>query len=378
MSLFRFDVTNTFEKSRTGVLKFDNGIHVETPVFMPVGTRGSVKAVSQESLEEIGFNLILANTYHLYLRPGTVVLKEFGGIKKFMSWPRLILTDSGGYQAFSLSKLTRYSAEGIHFKSHIDGSPHFFTPEKVLDIQDIIRSDIVMPLDDCAPYPADEKRLRQSLERTHQWIGQSLHHWKRMGYDKTRNLFGIIQGGTNLAFRSESVDFMKDLDLPGYAIGGLSVGEKNDEFRNVLAATAAQMPEHKPRYLMGVGSIPEILFAVNHGIDMFDCVLPTRNARNGQVFTSLGKLNLRAEYNKFLDKPIDENCGCRVCKRYSLGYIRHLHKTQELLAYELSSFHNLFFMHQLMGQIRNSIRNNDLPSLTQDLNARFTAQVSEF
>jgi queuine tRNA-ribosyltransferase len=334
---------------------FDNNIVIETPVFMPVGTRGTVKAVSQENLEEIGYELILGNTYHLYLRPGTDVLKEFGGLKKFMSWPHILLTDSGGYQAFSLSKLTKYTSDGVHFKSHIDGSSHLFTPESVLDIEYVIGADIVMPLDDCAPYPADEKRLRQSLERTHKWIDRSYDYWKSKGYDKDQGLFGIIQGGINPRLRRESAEYIREIDLPGYAIGGLSVGEKNDEFKISLAETLPCLPAEKPRYLMGVGSIPEIIFAVSKGIDMFDCVLPTRNARNGQVFTSKGKLNLRAEYNKLADRPIDENCTCRVCRRYSLGYIRHLHKTQELLAYELSSYHNLFFIHRFMQALRKSI-----------------------
>jgi queuine tRNA-ribosyltransferase len=372
MSRFQFDVELTFNDARTGSLKFDNGIEVKTPVFMPVGTRASVKAVSQENLEEIGYELILTNTYHLYLRPGTVVLKEFGGVKNFMSWPRLILTDSGGYQAFSLSKLTKYLDDGIQFKSHLDGSPHLFTPEKVLDIQSIINSDIVMPLDDCAPYPADEKRLRESLVRTHNWIKQSRDYWKNMGYDQTQSLFAIVQGGVNPALRRESAQYMSTLDLPGYAIGGLSVGEKNDEFKIALSETLPHLPEEKPRYLMGVGSIPEILFAVSRGVDMFDCVLPTRNARNGQVFTSSGKLNVRAEYNKFHDKPIDENCGCRVCKRYSLGYIRHLHKTQELLAYELSSYHNLYFMHNFMSDLRKSINDKTFSSFLEKYTALFT------
>lgn len=372
MARFQFELSAEFENARAGILKFDNGIRIETPVFMPVGTRASVKAVSQENLEDIGYELILTNTYHLYLRPGTVVLKEFGGVKKFMSWPHLILTDSGGYQAFSLSKLTKYLDNGIHFKSHLDGSPHLFTPEKVLDIQSIINSDIVMPLDDCAPYPADENRLRESLVRTHNWIKQSAEYWKNMGYDQTQSLFGIIQGGVNPDLRRESAQYAATLDLPGYAVGGLSVGEKNDEFKIALAAAMPHLPKEKPRYLMGVGSVPEILYAVSHGIDMFDCVLPTRNARNGQVFTSNGKVNVRAEYNKLQSKPIDENCQCRVCKRYSLGYIRHLHKTQELLAYELSSYHNLYFMHNFMKNLRQSIIDKTFKSFIDHYTDLFT------
>jgi len=359
MGLKGFTVEKTDQLARAGELVFSNGDRVKTPVFMPVGTRASVKAVRQESLEEIGYRLILTNTYHLYLRPGTEVLEAFGGVKKFMSWPHSMLTDSGGYQAFSLSSLTKYTDQGVAFKSHIDGSNHLFTPEKVLDIQGVIGSDIVMPLDDCAPYPADEKRLRQSLDRTHRWIKSSAKYWRDGPSSESQTLFGIVQGGVIPGLRKESAEVLSELDLPGYAIGGLSVGETKEDFRAALPAATAVLPVEKPRYLMGVGSIPEIIFAVANGVDMFDCVLPTRNARNGQVFTSLGKLNLRGESHKTSDRPMDESCGCAVCRRYSLGYIRHLHKTSELLAYELSSYHNLFFMKQFMENLGGAIREGE-------------------
>ena len=368
---FQFEVQSRQASARAGLLKF-NAQTLETPVFMPVGTRASVKAVSQENLEEIGYQLILTNTYHLYLRPGTLVLKEFGGVKNFMAWPHLMLTDSGGFQAFSLSSLTQYLDNGIHFKSHLDGSSHLFTPEKVLDIQSIIGSDIVMPLDDCAPYPADEKRLREALTRTHQWLQQSKQHWEKTGYENEQSLFGIVQGGVKPELRRESAQFAASLNLPGYSIGGLSVGENISDFQIALSEALPHLPEEKPRYLMGVGSIPEILYAVSRGVDMFDCVLPTRNARNGQVFTSAGKLNIRAEYNKFQNKPVDENCECRVCRRYSLGYLRHLHKTQELLAYELSSYHNLYFMHRFMGNLRQSIIDEKLEEFVKHYTELFS------
>lgn len=355
MAKFNFLIEKEQKSARAATLRFENGIDIQTPVFMPVGTVGSVKALGQDELEELGYRLILANTYHIHLRPGKEVMDHFGGIKNFISWPHIVLTDSGGFQAFSLSELTKYDDHGVHFKSHLDGSSHTFTPQNVLDIQASIGSDIVMPLDDCAPYPADAKRLAESLVRTHRWIKESHDHYKEQGYDQTQNLFGIIQGGVEPELRIESARAVCALDLPGFAVGGLSVGEKSDQFRTALAATTPEMPVEKPRYLMGVGTIPEILFAVEHGIDMFDCVLPTRNARNGQVFTSKGKLNLRAEYNRLETGPIDPECGCKVCKRYSLGYIRHLHKSKEILALSLSSYHNLYFMIRFMENLRKSI-----------------------
>ena len=384
MARFSFDLQARDGNARAGVLEFHNAgmaateIHsagmasygnpqrenpsapqeliVETPVFMPVGTRGTVKALSQQDLEELGYNLILGNTYHLYLRPGTKVLNDFGGLKNFMSWPRALLTDSGGYQAFSLSKLTKYRDDGVLFRSHIDGSAHLFSPSSVLDIQAAIGSDIVMPIDDCAPYPADSARLRESLKRTHDWLRASKEYWQKSGYDKTQSLFGIVQGGADASLRIESAEYCAALDLPGYSIGGISVGEKNEEFRGALNAALSALPQEKPRYLMGVGSIPEILDAVAAGVDMFDCVLPTRNARNGQVFTSTGKVNLRNEKHASDTRPIDEACECKICRRYSVGYIRHLHKTQELLAYSLSTYHNLYFMKKFMADMRIAIQ----------------------
>ncbi|MDH5716811.1 MAG: tRNA guanosine(34) transglycosylase Tgt [Spirochaetia bacterium] len=353
-----FSIKKKVNSARAGILKLKNGIEVKTPVFMPVGTAASVKAVSQNDIEKIGYKIILANTYHIYLRPGLEIIEKFGGVKKFMSWEGALLTDSGGYQAFSLSEFTKYKDHGVEFKSHLDGSSHLFSPEKVLDIQHILGSDIVMPIDDCAPYPADEKRLKDSLKRTHDWLKESKEIWLEKKYNENQALFGIVQGGVNLKLRKESSQFAAELDLPGYALGGLSVGEKNNEFIEAMAVCDEHLPVEKPRYLMGVGSIPEILNAVYNGIDMMDCVLPTRNARNGQVFTSKGKLNLRNEKIKFSDEPIDKECLCMVCKKYSLGYIRHLHKSKELLAYHLSTYHNLYFMFQFMKNLRESIIND--------------------
>jgi queuine tRNA-ribosyltransferase len=328
-------------------------ITIETPVFMPVGTQATVKAISQEDLEEIGFRLILANTYHLYLRPGSAVIRDAGGIHNFMSWPYAVLTDSGGYQAFSLSGNVKLADHGIIFRSHLDGSEHLFSPERTVEIQRELGSDIMMPIDDCAPYPSDEKRLKESLVRTHRWLAECKEHWQRDPRHQT--LFGISQGGVNPQLRAESARAVADSDLPGYAIGGLSVGEPLEYYAPSLAAAIEHLPKEKPRYVMGVGTIPEILNGVELGVDMYDCVLPTRNARNGQVFTSRGKVNLRNLKHARSDDAIDSECGCKVCKKYSLGYIRHLHKQREILGLMLSTYHNLYFMFHFMKNMREAI-----------------------
>ncbi len=348
----RFEITATSGTARRGILSLRQSV-VETPVFMPVGTQATVKAISQEDLEAIGYRLILGNTYHLYLRPGTETMRQAGGIHKFMSWPHAVLTDSGGYQAFSLSDNVKLADHGVIFRSHLDGSPHLFSPERTVDIQRDIGSDIMMPIDDCAPYPADEKRLKESLVRTHRWLAECKEHWLRDPRHQT--LFGICQGGVNPLLRADSAKACADLDLPGYAVGGLSVGEPLEYYAPSLAAAIEHLPKDKPRYVMGVGTIPEILNGVALGVDMFDCVLPTRNARNGQVFTSTGKVNLRNLQHATSDQPIDAACACRVCQKYSLGYIRHLHKQKEILGLMLSTYHNLFFMHDFMKNMRSAI-----------------------
>ena len=370
MPLLDFQIQYTEKLARQAKLTL-NKIQIETPIFMPVGTRGTVKAISQEHLEEIGYQLILGNTYHLYLRPGQEQLKELGGLKKFMSWSQALLTDSGGYQAFSLSSLTKYKPEGVQFKSHLDGSMHLFSPELVLDIQNAIGSDIVMPIDDCAPYPASAERLRQSLKRTHQWISESKKIWLNKNYAHHQNLFGIAQGGIDTKLRKESAQYMASLDLPGYSIGGLSVGEKGDDFRTALATSCENLPINKPRYLMGVGSIPEIIHAVSLGVDMFDCVLPTRNARNGQVFTSIGKINVRNEKWKKVERPLDPKCNCRVCQKYSIGYIRHLHHCKEILGIMLTTYHNLYFMYSFMKDLRFAIKEKKFHVIANEYMEKF-------
>ena len=348
----QFEISATDHAARAGTFRLGSS-EVQTPVFMPVGTQATVKAISQEDLDAIGYRLILGNTYHLYLRPGAELIDQMGGLKKYMSWPHAALTDSGGYQAFSLSANTKLVDEGVIFRSHLDGSQHLFSPERVIDIQRKIGADIIMPIDDCAAFPADEKRLRASLERTDRWLKECKAAWE--SNKGNSNLFAICQGGTSEAFRAESAARCAQIDLPGYAIGGLSVGEPLELFAPSLSAAIAHLPHDKPRYVMGVGSIPELLAGVELGVDMFDCVLPTRNARNGQVFTSAGKLNLRKQENADKDIPIDANCSCRVCRRYSLGYIRHLHKQKEILGLMLSTYHNLHFMFHFMREMRESI-----------------------
>jgi len=355
VSKLTFKIEQTDENARAGVLQFQGLESVPTPVFMPVGTQATVKSMKQEELEEIGYRLILANTYHLYLRPGEEVMNHFGGVKKFMSWPHAVLTDSGGFQAFSLSDLSKYTEQGVSFKSHIDGSSHMFTPQRVMEIQKALGSDIIMPIDDCAPFPADSNRLKESLKRTHDWFDLTYRYWNDSGMVETQNLFSIVQGGTDPELRKISARVLREFDVPGHAIGGLSVGETTDLFVPALKAATEELPVEKPRYLMGVGTIPEIIHAVDAGVDMMDCVLPTRNARNGQVFTSAGKLNLRNLSNQLDDRPMDETCSCSVCQRYSRGYIRHLHKTNELLAYSLSTYHNLHFMKRFMEGMREAI-----------------------
>ena len=352
---FNFNIEKEAAGARAGKFVFENGEEVLTPVFMPVGTQASVKSLSQNDLKDIGYRLILANAYHLYLRPGLDVLEEFQGLSQFMSWPGRILTDSGGFQAFSLSQLTRHERDGVSFRSHLDGSTHWLDAKKVVEIQKVIASDIIMPLDDCAPYPASSDRLEVSLKRTRHWFETSHHYFYEKNYHEKQTLFAIIQGGVDQDMRKRSCEELSRYDPEGYAVGGLSVGEKGSEFRLALEASVGEIPQQKPRYLMGVGSLPEIFDAVRSGVDMFDCVLPTRNARNGQLLTRKGKLNIRnAEYARD-HSPIDERCSCRVCCQYSRGYLRHLHKSRELLAYSLSTHHNLHFMFDFMKQFREAI-----------------------
>ncbi|WP_167483209.1 tRNA guanosine(34) transglycosylase Tgt [Leptospira selangorensis] len=350
--IYRSRVEDPNSFARTGTLSL-NGIEIPTPVFMPVGTRGAVKSLDSDDIDELGYELILGNTYHLYLRPGTEVLEKFGGLKNFVSYKKALLTDSGGFQVFSLNSLVKFKKEGVEFRSHIDGSPHFFTPQKVIDIQRAIGSDIMMVLDDCPPGDGTVSRIKDALDRTHRWAEEAVNYWAK---DKRNQfLFGIFQGGTNLDLRLESLEKIRSLPFSGIAIGGLSVGEPRPDFIRTMEGISSYTDRTRPLYLMGVGTVPDILEGVRNGVDMFDCVLPTRNARNGQVFTSQGKVNLRNEKWKLLDAPMDPECECKVCKRYSIGYIRHLHHVKELSAFSLSTYHNLYFMKKFMKELRHSI-----------------------
>ncbi len=327
---------------------------IETPVFMPVGTAGSVKALPHEWLEELGAGMILANTYHLYLRPGHELIGRLGGLHRFMSWNSAILTDSGGYQVFSHRDLRRIDEDGVHFRSHLDGSPHFLTPEGVIDIQSTLGSDIAMVFDECTPYPCSEVDARQSMERSMRWAGRCRERW-RLSDDGSRALFGIVQGSVYPELRRQSVEQLGRFEFPGLAIGGLSVGEPRDEMFEVLETTAPHLPEDRPRYLMGVGTPRDVARAVALGIDMFDCVLPTRNARNGCLFTSQGRVLIKNAAYAEDEKPPDPECACRTCRRYSRAYLRHLYLAGEHLSAVLNTLHNVSFYLDMMRKIRDFI-----------------------
>ena len=353
-----FKVEQTDGYARASTLKTAHST-IQTPVFMPVGTVGSVKALDmQDILNEIDAKIILGNTYHLYLRPTDKVIATLGGLHKFTTYNRSFLTDSGGFQAFSLSDISKASQDGIEFKSHIDGSTHLFTPEKVIDIQNNLGSDIMMILDDLIALPATAERIKLSVERTTQWAKQSIEYHRenqKNGIGVEQNIFAIIQGGTDKDFRTMSASQLTELDFDGFAIGGLSVGEANKEMYKTVEHTTPLMPEDKPRYLMGVGTPEDLVENVERGIDMFDCVMPTRNARNGTLFTSFGKINIKGAKFKLDDNPIDFECECLTCKRYSRAYMHHLFRAKELTYFRLASIHNLFYYFNLMKQMREAI-----------------------
>lgn len=353
---FRVDSTDAQSYARTGFLQLPHG-EVETPVFMPVGTQGTVKAVTQEMLESLDARIILGNTYHLFLRPGTETIRAMGGLHRFIAWERSILTDSGGFQVFSLGDLRRISEKGVEFRSHLDGSRQFLSPEVSMEIQTALGSDIVMAFDECTPFPATHTEAQMSMLLSMRWAHRSRHSFDSLrenGPDQA--LFGIIQGGVYSDLRSQSLDELAGIGFDGYAIGGLSVGEEKQQMLDVVEGVAPRMPAERPRYLMGVGTPADIVNAVALGIDMFDCVLPTRNARNGQVFTSAGKLNIKNSKYARDSRPLDERCACTVCRRYSRAYIRHLYQAGEILASTLCTLHNLACYLDMMKRMRQSIR----------------------
>lgn len=364
---------NKNSKARTGVLSLPHGT-VQTPVFMPVGTNATVKAITKDDLEEIGFEIILANTYHLYLRPGPDLIKEAGGLQGFSKWNRNFLTDSGGFQVFSLSKLRKISDEGARFQSNIDGSYHMFTPENVVETQAKFNSDIQMQLDVCSGWGVDRKEAVEALRITSDWLLRAKKAWEEeQGKGYKGILFPIVQGNFFEDLRKQSAEFVASLDFPGIAIGGLSVGEPKEEYSKFLSYTVSCLPEDKPKYVMGIGTPDYILDAIANGIDMFDCVLPTRNARNGSYFTHDGMLSIKQE--RFIHDfgPIDKECNCKVCKNYSRSYLRHIFKSQEILSSMLASYHNLYFLHNLVKEAREAINNDRFEEYREVFLKRFKA-----
>jgi queuine tRNA-ribosyltransferase len=354
-SFFSVTHSDRGSRARTGILELPHG-KVTTPVFMPVGTNATVKAQTVDDLEETGFEIILSNTYHLYLRPGTEVIGAAGGLHNFMRWDRNILTDSGGFQVFSLAPMRKIRDEGVRFRSHIDGSYHNLSPEDVVGIQKILGSDIQMQLDVCTPWGISYKEAEEALRLTTLWLNRAKSAWEEV-CDSTYQgkLFSIVQGNFFKDLRERSVESVIAADTPGIAVGGLSVGEEEPVFLDYLAYTASLLPPEKPRYVMGIGTPQYILGAIEQGIDMFDCVFPTRTARNGHVFSRHGPYNLKKAENRLNFEPIDKECGCRVCRKYSLAYLRHLFKTQEILCSMLATYHNLYFLYDLVKEARRAI-----------------------
>ena len=359
-----FNVLNTTEAGgRRGRIHLPHRT-VETPVFMPVGTLGTVKAVAQDVLENLGAEIILGNTYHLYLRPGHEAIRRMGGLHKFISWPRAMLTDSGGFQVFSLSALRKVSDEGVRFRSHLDGSSHFFTPEHSMDVQIALGADICMAFDECTEYPADRNRAEESLRLTLAWARRSLDHFQAHRHEvpwheelggKTQSLFGIVQGGMYRDLRRESAERLVEMDFDGYAIGGLSVGEPRELTLEMIAEVLPLLPAEKPRYVMGVGYPDQIEKYARMGVDMMDCVLPTRAARHGLLFTSEGRLNIKGKNYAEDQGPPDPTCNCMVCCRYSRAYLRHLMQAKEALSGTLNTIHNLAYYLGIMDRVRTSL-----------------------
>ncbi|MDA9793294.1 tRNA guanosine(34) transglycosylase Tgt [Bacteriovoracaceae bacterium] len=355
--------------ARAGKIFTEHGV-IETPIFMPVGTRATVKSITQEQLEEMDAHIILGNTYHLYLRPGHELIEKMGGLHKFMSWDRPILTDSGGYQVFSLSDLNKVTEEGVKFQSHIDGSRHMISPEKSMEIQKALGSDIVMVFDECPALPASKQRLRESMQLTLRWA-QRCRDYKLQDHQA---LFGIIQGGLHKDLRTECMEILKEMGFEGLALGGLSVGEKNEEMVDFCNDFVPTMPEKMPRYLMGVGKPLDVLNGIKSGLDMFDCVLPTRNARNGQMLTSYGPLNIKKQRFMFDEGPPDPKCACPVCQKYTRSYIRHLANVGEYLAGQLMTIHNLHFYLNMVKEARAAIFEDKFDEFYQNFYNDYTSE----
>jgi len=373
---FSFQVLKTDPTgARLGRLTTPHGV-IDTPAFMPVGTAGTVKGLTQEALADLGVQILLGNTYHLYLRPGHKLIRNMGGLHRFMSWPGAILTDSGGYQVFSLADLRKVTDEGVRFRSHLDGSEHFLTPEKSIEIQQALGSDIAMVLDECIEYPAERGRAAEAARRTADWARRCRDYARGREDASTtpgQALFGIVQGGAYADLRRESARRLVELDFPGYAIGGLAVGEPHEMTCELAAAAAAELPAARPRYLMGVGLPEQLSDYVACGVDMMDCVLPTRNARNGCLFTNAGRISIKNARYAADSRPLDENCSCMVCRNYSRAYLRHLYMANEVLAAILNTHHNVHFYLDTMRKIRQAIAFGELAGFSAELQARLEA-----
>lgn len=350
----KFDLLATAGQARRGRLELAHGT-VETPVFMPVGTYGTVKAMAPNELEDMGARIVLGNTFHLWLRPGLDVIRAHGGLHRFMGWNRPILTDSGGFQVFSLGDLRKISEEGVKFQSPINGDRLFMRPEDSMQIQHVLNSDVVMIFDECTPYPADVRQAAESMRLSLRWARRSRDEHDRL--ENANALFGIVQGGMHEHLRDESLAGLTDIGFDGYAIGGLSVGEPKEDFARILTHTAPQLPQEKPRYLMGVGTPEDIVFAVQQGIDMFDCVMPTRNARNGWLFTRWGDVKIKNAAHKNDTRPLDETCSCYTCRNFSRAYLHHLHRTGEILGARLNTIHNLHYYQTFTAELRTGLEN---------------------
>jgi queuine tRNA-ribosyltransferase len=377
----KFSLLATDGDARRGRLEFPRGT-VDTPAFMPVGTYGTVKAMTPEELVSVGAQIILGNTFHLMLRPGIEVIRAHGGLHRFMNWRSPILTDSGGFQVFSLASMRKLTEEGVRFRSPVDGAEVFLSPERSMQLQRELGSDIAMVFDECTPYPATEAEARASMELSLRWARRShaAYHRLPVNHDNGRNdgapgsLFGIVQGGVYAPLRAASLDGLIAIDFAGYALGGLAVGEPEEERLRVLEETAPLMPKERPRYLMGVGRPADIIAAVKRGIDLFDCVMPTRHARNGHLFTSSGVLNIRNAIYMNDTRPLDESCECYTCRHYSRAYLRHLDQAKEILSSRLNTIHNLFFYQKLMTGLRVAIGERDLEGFARGFQARAAHQ----
>ncbi len=361
----KFELLAQDNGARRGRITLARGA-IETPVFMPVGTYGTVKGMTPEELVLLGSDIILGNTFHLMLRPGTEIIERHGGLHGFMNWDKPILTDSGGFQVFSLAEGRKITPEGVHFRSPVNGDKVFLGPEQSIRVQHSLDSDIIMIFDDCTPYPASRDQARASMELSLDWARRS----RETHGAHPSALFGIIQGGMYKELREQSAAALVDMGFDGYAIGGLSVGEPVDMMMEVLAHTAQFMPADKPRYLMGVGTPEDMVASVRNGIDMFDCVMPTRNARNGHLFTSTGDIRIRNAEHRASDKPLDEDCDCYTCRNYSRAYLHHLDKTNEILGSRLNTWHNLYYYHGLMRGLRQAIENGSLAEFVADFHAK--------